>query len=296
MIEKISTILKHEFNYSPDLLSLNLNKEKCKKNLVYSLEIPPIQKKVVIKIFPTDNEPQFLQNELHIYNKIAGKEYILYRDQESNFIYGIPAFIKSGSDYVITEHINGTNLMDLFEQKIRSIPVNDPFWIETIQKLVLWVHYFVSFTNYTLLDANLRNFIINSQGLYGFDFDEIAPIEDPADNMIEILAYIYLSLLAANPGIVEGELLDYKKTLGMYFINAISELPTVISDEFLNESALNLYILQFLNEVKTQGRIILERRLQFRNLKNKTELDIAKAKKNLDYIVASIRFSVIPNE
>lgn len=293
MIEKITTILKNEFNYSPNLNSFMINEEKCKKNSVYSFDILPIHKKAALKLFADMNKPQSLKNELYIYQNLANKNYILHQDQQSNFVYGVPVLIKTGLDYLITEYIIGTNLMDLFEQKIKTIPINDPFWIKTIERLVLWVHYFISATNYTLLDANLRNFVINDQGLYGFDFDEIAPIDDPADSLIEVLAYIYLSILASRPGIVEGEFLDYKKTLGIYFLKVISEVPTFISDELLNESSLNLYILQFLNEVKTQGKIIFQRRMQ---LRNSTEFDIEKTQKNLDYILSSIRFNLIPNE
>lgn len=139
-----------------------------KKNNVYKvrcLEVLEGQKVVVIK--------KYLQPSINIKREIA----LLLHLREKGL--SVPEIYFKENEYIIMEYIEGKTLLEAMEERERKNLFKKGYPYQSNEHLICtlieWLEKFYHHTNGKLIltDINLRNFIINNNGvIYGFDFED----------------------------------------------------------------------------------------------------------------------------
>ncbi|MFX1549019.1 MAG: lipopolysaccharide kinase InaA family protein [Promethearchaeota archaeon] len=200
--------LKHQI---PELNSDNIEVTELpsKKNSVISIVFDKkpskLAKEVVIKIFRTKN----IANEINILNRLKNQKF------------HVPTILFFQKPYLVLEKINGTNLCDFINEKLkgtksleeldskgRSEIVNS---IEKLAEFLAQLHEknfvrkrYKAKKKYVLCkgDTRLRDFIFdpNEGVLYAVDFEEAFE-----GSHLEDIASVCASLLDTDPGLFEME-------------------------------------------------------------------------------------------
>lgn len=274
--QRLKEIITETFGKEIELKVDYCKLQKSKRNLVFSVQIPNRNENVVVKIFNIPERSSGLQNELKIYSELNKTSFVIKklevteRKPEEKVSYtqflfsefAIPKMIAHGNDFIVSEFISGNNIMDLIEENVKSIPDSSPYWKKLFTGLILWVIYFYTKFGYFPGDNHIRNFISVENKLYGLDFEDLLVEKDSLKGLIDVLATIFFSVLGAYPGIMEGEFLDYKKNLGIIFIQSILSLKDDFP-EILGQIERDSIIRQFLNSLEKEGKAVIRRRKQF---------------------------------
>ncbi|MHA1871673.1 MAG: hypothetical protein ACTSU2_10070 [Promethearchaeota archaeon] len=230
--------------------------------------------------------------------------------------YSVPRRLAEGDDFLVLEYIDGINLMDLFQTKISELKASDRWWGSIFKALINWFEYFIKASDYVPNDVHIRNFILYEPGgekadkeesganqekgsesgmggggsciLYGIDFEELIKCGSDYDRRrleIKAIASLMFSILASDPGIIEGLKLDYKEELIKYFIEEILNDTNSITN-FIEEPSDKLIIIkEILNAISIEGRNVLQRRLRLGRINNR---NIQGVILNLEKIIKNI--------
>ncbi len=254
IIKEIVSNLKNEI---PELdapeVRFSLIKLPSKRNLVFSLNFDKKPKEYpqefIVKVYQTDN---------------ADKEYKTLKKLEKQDIL-IPRIIFYKKPFLILEKIEGVNLCDFINEKLKNIDKLDDLdsynrdrIIFGIKKLAIWMAQLHKqnilgtkiFSELIVLNkgnARLRDFMINisNDELYGFDFEE-----SYEGNHIDDLAWICCALLDTNPGLFQMVQPQHK----------IELINIFLKEYYRNNNKSNFSFKYFAERLIDNLNIVLERR------------------------------------
>lgn len=188
---------------------IQITELSSKKNSVIKLKFDKkpskLPKEVIIKIFKTDN----IASEINILTRLRNQQFL------------VPNILFFQKPYLFLEKVNGTNLSDFINERLKGTEQLDDLDSETrtqiinsIEKLAVYLaqlheknfvrkKYKIK-KKYVLCkgDIRLRDFIYNSDNdiLYAVDFED-----SYEGNHMDDLAWICTSLLDTDPGLFEME-------------------------------------------------------------------------------------------
>ncbi|MFX1438578.1 MAG: hypothetical protein ACFFAA_15490, partial [Promethearchaeota archaeon] len=208
----------------PELNSDNIEVTELpsKKNYVFSVQFDKkpskLPKEIVIKIFRTKN----IANEINILNRLKNQNF------------HVPSILFFHKPYLILEKLNGINLCDFINEKLKGTQTLDDVdpkirkeIIQSIEKLATFLAQFheknfvrkryKAKKKYVLCkgDARLRDFVYDHINgiVYAVDFEDAFE-----GNHIEDIASICTSLLDTDPGLFEMEEPEHKIDLINVFL------------------------------------------------------------------------------
>ena len=156
-------------SYGNDATPRVLERFQSKKNVVLHLSIPDSDQEFVTKIFVTE---------------AFGKEVKILQDSFKHGL-SVPEVINARDDVLLMSYIPGPTLVDVINQSFSSGLMKD---------LAEWYFYFHSVHGEIKGDPRLRNFIYNTHGIFGVDFEETRQ-----DHWILDIAGIAASIFDTNP-------------------------------------------------------------------------------------------------
>ena len=192
--------LVDKFNHF--ILKLLPSKKNSVAELIFNKETERLPKNTVIKAFKTPNA----ENEFNTLKNLRKKKIL------------VPKILFFKNPYLILEKIDGINLCDYINEKLKSVenlddlePLIRKKIIKSIEKLATWLAEFhrnnmayKSESSESIVlnkgDTRLRDFIYNESKeiIYGTDFED-----SYKGNHLDDIAWICCSLLDTNPGIFE---------------------------------------------------------------------------------------------
>ncbi|MFX0001389.1 MAG: hypothetical protein ACFE9Q_16750 [Candidatus Hodarchaeota archaeon] len=224
-IHKIKTKMLQDLKEQiPELLTdqIQISEIPSKKNSVILLRFDKKPSKLpqefIVKIFRTEN----IANEINILNRLKNQKF------------NVPSILFYHTPYLFLEKVDGINLCDFINERLKGTEKLDDLGSETrtqivksVQRLAEFIAQFheknfvrkISKTKrkYVLCkgDTRLRDFIYDDVNdvLYAVDFEEAFE-----GNHIEDLAWICTSLLDTDPGIFEMEEPKHKTELINIFL------------------------------------------------------------------------------
>lgn len=173
--------------------------------VVFDRKPSKLPKEVVVKIFRTKN----IAHEINILNRLKNQNF------------HVPSILFFQKPYLILEKVNGTNLCDFINEKLKGTKSLDELdsnvrnqIIQSLEKLAEYLAQlheknfvrkrYKAKKKYVLCkgDTRLRDFIFNSTNgiLYAVDFED-----SYEGNHLDDLAWICTSLLDTDPGLFEME-------------------------------------------------------------------------------------------
>ncbi|MBN2155110.1 MAG: hypothetical protein JW776_03635 [Candidatus Lokiarchaeota archaeon] len=246
--------------------------EKSKKNLVLSI-IPDNQNAFVLKLFDSSGS---LENEMKIYT--MRNEHIFYRGEGPHMTeYAIPKLILGDHDYIITEYIQGENVMDLITENMEG-PWNPSFWEYLISILFNWVINFSSVFKTVPLDCHVRNFLLKNMVLYGVDFEELGNHDE--QTILKVFATMYFSIIGSYPGVIEGLELHKNANIGIILLRLILLSP------IFKEQSLQSVLMSFFENVEKEASEVVQRRIKLQRGK---KYDLSEIKKNVQTVLSTIK-------
>jgi hypothetical protein len=192
-------------------------------------------------------------------------------------VYAIPSILNEGLDYIITEHIQGTNIMDLIVHNIQ-LPWDQELWEHLITDLLQWIIEFSDFYKQVPLDCHVRNFILREKTLYGVDFEDLREANE--SSLLKVFATLYFSILGAYPGVIEGLELVKKSQIGILLLRRILLSP------LFQDKPMNFIITTFLDNLQTEAATVVQRRI---NLDRGKGYNMQEIKENLDFVISYIQ-------
>ncbi|MFW9901667.1 MAG: hypothetical protein ACFFDY_10290 [Candidatus Thorarchaeota archaeon] len=207
-----------------------------KKNSVIQLKFDrkpsKIPQEVVVKIFRTEN----IANEINILNRLKNQKF------------HVPGILFFQNPYLFLEKVNGVNLCDFINEKLKGTEQLDDLDSETRTQIVQSTEKLAEFIaqlheknfvrkkyqvkkKYVLCkgDTRLRDFIYDSEtnDLYGVDFEDAYE-----GNHMDDLAWICTSLLDTDPGLFEMEEPKHKIDLINIFLRKYYRINSRFPFEF----------------------------------------------------------------
>jgi len=193
-----------------------------KKNSVVKIEFDKkptkFPKEIIVKIFRTKN----IVHEINILNRLKNQKFF------------VPRIIFFRKPYLILEKVNGTNLCDFINEKLKGTQNLDELDSEIRNQIIKSIESLAEFLaqmheknfvrkrykakkKYVLCkgDTRLRDFIYNETNdiLYAVDFEDAYE-----GNHMDDLAWICTSLLDTNPGLFEIDEPKHKTDLINIFL------------------------------------------------------------------------------
>jgi hypothetical protein len=264
----LETKLIESEELSPEICKI----ENSKKNLVLSIT-PKGGSPIVLKMFSTIKS---YENEKKIYTHTKNNEFFSLQFPRP-LVYAIPSILNEGLDYIITEHIQGTNIMDLIVHNIQ-LPWDQELWEHLITDLLQWIIEFSDFYKQVPLDCHVRNFILREKTLYGVDFEDLREANE--SSLLKVFATLYFSILGAYPGVIEGLELVKKSQIGILLLRRILLSP------LFQDKPMNFIITTFLDNLQTEAAIVVQRRI---NLDRGKGYNMQEIKENLDFVISYIQ-------
>ncbi|MFX1570935.1 MAG: hypothetical protein ACFFCV_21560 [Promethearchaeota archaeon] len=215
---------------------IQISELPSKKNSVIQLKFDrkpsKLPQEVVVKIFKTEN----IANEINILNRLKNQKL------------HVPSILFFHTPYLILEKIDGTNLCDFINERLKGTEQLDDLDSETRSQIVKSIERLAEFLaqfheknfvrkvhekkrKYVLCkgDTRLRDFIYDSKldNLYAVDF------EDAYEGYFyDDLAWICTSLLDTDPGIFEMEEPKHKVDLINIFLRKYYRINSNFPFEF----------------------------------------------------------------
>jgi Ser/Thr protein kinase RdoA (MazF antagonist) len=202
--------------------NIKITELPSKKNSVINVEFDKkpskLPKEVVVKIFRTKN----IVHEINILNRLKNQNF------------NVPRILSYQKPYLILEKVNGTNLCDFINEKLKGTQNLDELDSkernEIIQSIEKLAEFFAQFheknfvrkrykakKKYVLCkgDTRLRDFIFDSVNsiIYAVDFEDAYE-----GHFSDDLAWICTSLLDTDPGLFEMEEPNHKIDLINIFL------------------------------------------------------------------------------
>ncbi|MFO7151800.1 MAG: hypothetical protein DIU66_000985 [Bacillota bacterium] len=155
---------------------------RSKKNRVYLVHTRAIagqEQYCILKIF---KNTEGLYKESELLEILKGKSV------------RVPQILRTGSNYLILEYVDGENLTDLIERMENKrlppeslFPVADSLceWLKSFYEVLREAFH----KNIIMKDVNLRNFIVMDEKIYGIDFEE-AGEGSPEEDLGKICAFL----------------------------------------------------------------------------------------------------------
>lgn len=224
-LQKIRTKMVQDLKGQMPGLSQNnfkITELPSKKNSVIKVEfdkkLSKFPREIIIKIFRTKN----IANEINILNRLKNQKF------------HVPSILFFRNPYLILEKVNGINLCDFINEKLKNTQNLDELdskirnqivqSIERLAELLAQIHEknfvrkrYKAKKKYVLCkgDTRLRDFIYDeaSDILYAVDFEDAYE-----GNHMDDLAWICTSLLDTDPGLFEMEEPKHKTELINIFL------------------------------------------------------------------------------
>ncbi len=207
-LEKIKVINELVINhFGPKFEVVKKERLQSKKNLVYHVILKPLEGSEVnfiTKVFATSN--------FEIEQKLL--------EQCSEGDLKVPEMIEARDGVMLLSYIKGELLVDR---------LNKLFEVRLIDELAQWYFDFHSLQPLLKGDPRLRNFIVGSDGLYGFDFEEATK-----GHWIVDIGGIAASLLDTDPINDPRKQVMVSRLLSKYLRLKRTERTTDIEQDFLN--------------------------------------------------------------
>ncbi|MFX1418893.1 MAG: lipopolysaccharide kinase InaA family protein [Promethearchaeota archaeon] len=207
-----------EFNQD----SFQMTELESKKNYVIDIEFDKkptkLPKEIVVKVFRTKN----IANEINILTRLKNQKF------------HVPNILFFQKPYLILEKVNGTNLCDFVNEKLKGTQNLDELDSKVRNQIVLSIERLAEFLaqmheknfvrkrykakkKYVLCkgDTRLRDFIYDEENdnIYAVDFEDAFE-----GNALDDLAWICTSLLDTDPGLFEMEEPKHKTDLINMFL------------------------------------------------------------------------------
>ena len=207
-----------EFSHNNFLVTELPSKKNSVINVVFNKKPTKLPKEIIIKIFRTKN----IAHEINILNRLKNQKF------------HVPKILFFRKPYLILEKVNGTNLCDFINEKLKGTQNLDDLdsdvrgqIIQSIEKLAEFIaqiheknfvrkRYKIK-KKYVLCkgDTRLRDFIYDDANdiLYAVDFEDAYE-----GNHMDDLAWICTSLLDTDPGLFEMDEPKHKTELINVFL------------------------------------------------------------------------------
>ena len=238
-LQKIKTKMVQDLHEQiPEIMNnaIQIFEIPSKKNSVIQLNFDrkpsKLPQEVVVKIFRTEN----IANEINILNRLKNQKF------------HVPGILFFQNPYLFLEKVNGVNLCDFINEKLKGTEQLDDLDSETRTQIVKSTEKLAEFIaqlheknfvrkkykekrKYVLCkgDTRLRDFVYDSEtdDLYGVDFEDAYE-----GNHMDDLAWICTSLLDTDPGLFEMEEPKHKIDLINIFLRKYYRINSKFPFEF----------------------------------------------------------------